>query len=221
MNNPLAEYFNSNQKRRAISKWPHYFDIYHRHFQQYRNKKIVVVELGLMHGGSIQMWKSYFGNNMVYYGVDIDERCKQYEERNVNILIGDQEDRKFLKYVAEQIGSADIIIDDGGHGMAQQINSFEVLYPIVKDGGVYLVEDVHTSYWKEFGGGYKKKSSFIEYTKKLIDQVNAWHSKSLRLKVNNFTKTIGGIHVYDSIVVFDKTNVKKPYSKQIGKVVLK
>jgi len=134
-------------------KWKHYFEIYDRHFSKYRGTDVHVVEFGVFHGGSLQMWKNYFGPQAKIYGIDINPHCKQLEEDRIEILIGDQEDRKFLQSVAEAIPRIDILIDDGGHTMKQQINTFEELFPRIEKNGVYLCEDLHTSYWREYGGG--------------------------------------------------------------------
>jgi hypothetical protein len=101
--------------------------------------------------------------------------------------------------------------------MGQQIATFEELFPAIKNGGIYLVEDLHTSYWKEYGGGYRKAGTFIEYAKNLIDQMHAWHSHDKkRLKVDAYTKQIRGMHVYDSIIVFDKAEVPQPIDRKTG-----
>jgi hypothetical protein len=100
--------------------------------------------------------------------------------------------------------------------MPQQINTFEVLWPAVRDGGVFLLEDLHTSYWPNYDGGHKKPGTFIEYAKDLIDQMNAWHSREESLEVDKYTRTIKGMHVYDSIIVFDKGDVTKPKHKRRG-----
>ena len=217
--NPLKTYFLKNKKR-VIHKWMHYFEIYHRHFAPFRNKRITVVEFGVFHGGSLQMWQDYFGKKARIIGVDINPACKQLAGGQIEIYIGDQEDRAFLKRLRKEVGPIDILIEDGGHTMKQQIATFEELFPAVRDGGVYLVEDLHTSYWQEYGGAHKKKGTFIEYAKDLIDQLNAWHSREKSLKVNDHTKSIKGMHVYDSIVVFDKTTVAAPDVQKTGSQTL-
>jgi hypothetical protein len=215
--NPLLEYFEGNPDR-LIHKWMHYFDIYHRHFAPWRGRPVTVVEFGVFHGGSLQMWKHYFGRQARIIGVDIEPRCKEMEERQVEILIGDQEDREFLRSVRTHVGPVDIVIDDGGHTMAQQIATFEELYPAVVDGGVYLVEDLHTSYWEEYGGGYGLPGTFIEYAKGIVDQLNAHHSRDPeRHPVTALTRTVGGMHVYDSIIVFDKAAVPEPTVRKVGR----
>jgi hypothetical protein len=122
-----------------------------------------------------------------------------------------------LREVKRQIGPIDILIDDGGHSMRQQIVTFEELYDAVREDGVYLCEDVHTSYWLKFGGGHRRRGTFIEYTKNLIDQVNAFHSDQRSLRVDSFTRTTDSIHYYDSIVVFEKRPRTKPEFQKSGR----
>jgi hypothetical protein len=214
--NPLWTYFCQNNKN-VIHKWHHYFDIYHNHFQRYRNQPVKILEIGVFQGGSLQMWKNYFGSNAIVYGVDIDQECKKFEEENIKIFIGDQADRSFLRALREQIGIVDILIDDGGHKMDQQIHTFEELYPAVHENGIYLIEDLHTSYWQEYGGGFKNRESFIEYSKHFIDKLNAWHSHSPELEPDALTKSATGLHIYDSVLVIEKyPNPNKPKVSMTG-----
>ncbi|QEI42420.1 8-demethyl-8-(2-methoxy-alpha-L-rhamnosyl)-tetracenomycin-C 3'-O-methyltransferase [Dolichospermum sp. UHCC 0315A] len=215
--NPLWQYFCQNQGR-LIHKWHHYFDIYHNHFSRFRKSPVKILEIGVFHGGSLQMWKNYFGEAAHIYGIDIDPRCQELEEDRIKIFIGSQTDRDFLQYVRNTIGTVDIIIDDGGHTMEQQICSFEELYPAVQERGIYLVEDLHTSYWSGYGGGYKKECTFIEYAKNFIDQLNAWHSQDHELTPSHLTKTCTGLHFYDSVLVIEKyPNHYKPKTSMTGK----
>ena len=214
--NPLLELFEKNQGR-LIDKWTHYFDIYHRHFARFRNKPVKVLEIGVFKGGSLAMWRKYFGPQAKIFGVDIDPVCKDFEEDSIKVIIGDQEDRTFLRKLVAQVGALDIVIDDGGHTMKQQINSFEELYPKVKPGGVYLAEDLHTSYWSEYGGGLKEPDSFIEYSKNLVDQLNAWHSRDKEdLDVSMFTRTTTSMHYYNSVLVLEKGLVSPPTTRITG-----
>lgn len=213
--NELRNYFEKNEQR-LINKFDHYFDVYDRYFHTFKNKKITIVEIGVYQGGSLQMWRNYFGKEAIIWGIDIDPRCKQLEEENTHILIGSQEDRNFLKSIINKIGPIDILIDDGGHTQAQQIVSFEELYKYIKLGGIYLCEDVHTSYMNAYGGGIKRNGTFIEYTKSLIDQLNAHYSEQSNFVIDSFTSTTNTIHYYDSIVLFEKREMVKPSSKMTG-----
>lgn len=167
------------------------------------------------------MWKEYFGDKAKIYGVDIDPRCKQFEEENIEIFIGSQSDRKFLRDLKSKIPDVDILIDDGGHAMKHQIVSFEELYDKVKPDGIYLCEDIHTSYWLDYGGGYKRGGTFIEFSKKLIDKLNAFHSNSPFLKVSKFTESTDSMHFYDSVLVIEKKTRKQPHAEQYGKETFK
>lgn len=215
--NQLLKYFEKNESN-LIHKWMHYFDIYDRHFEKYKGKNVTIVEFGVYHGGSLKMWRDYFGPKARIIGVDINPECKKFKDKNTEIYIGDQEDRTFLKKLAKKIGPIDIVIEDGGHTMKQQIHTFEEIYPSVKADGIFLIEDLHTSYWKGYDGGYRRAGTFIEYSKNFIDELNAWHSKdSESFEVTEFTKTTHSMHVYDSIIVFEKGDITAPIHKMTGK----
>lgn len=208
--NPLSEYFYRNPGR-GIFKWHHYFEIYHRHFSAFRGRSPVVVEIGVAYGGSLSMWHDYFGEGTRVIGIDIDPACRQFEDGASTIIIGDQGNRDFLRTVRERVPHIDILIDDGGHQMAQQIASFEELYPHIQPNGIYLCEDVHTSLLSRFGGGHLRQGTFLEYSKALVDRLSSWHAlESSTLKVDQFTRTTHGIHFYDSIVVVEKRPMQAP-----------
>lgn len=164
------------------------------------------------------MWKQYFGPHAKVFGIDINPHCKKLEEQQVEIFIGDQEDKTFLKELAGKIPRIDILIDDGGHTMQQQINTFEELFPRIDQNGVYLCEDLHTSYWPDFGGGYKEPGTFIEYSKNFIDYIHAWHSRqSDLLGITEFTRSVHSLHYYNSILVIEKRPIEKPFHLKTGK----
>jgi 23S rRNA U2552 (ribose-2'-O)-methylase RlmE/FtsJ len=218
--NKLKTFFDNNSQGRLISKWNHYFDIYERHFNEFRGKQIVILEIGVSNGGSLHMWKHYFGDGAMIFGVDVIPECKSLEQENIKIFIGSQSDRKFLRNLKESIPPIDILIDDGGHTMIQQKRTFEELFDHVKEDGIYLCEDLHTSYLASYGDGYKRKGSFIEYSKNFIDYLNAFHSEQRAFKVNSFTKSVDSIHYYDSIIVIEKRKKKKPYDTLSGNISL-
>jgi len=211
--NDLKTYFKNNTKR-VIHKWHHYFDIYEKYFNKYRGKEVVLLEIGVSKGGSLQMWKDYFGSNAKIYGIDINPKCKAFEEDGIKIFIGSQANKEFLNKVKESIPKIDILIDDGGHRMNEQIVSFEELYDHIKDNGIYVCEDVNTSYMPRYGGGYKK-FTFIEYIKNIIDFINADHSAEL--KANKYTKTINAIHYYETLVIIEKKKKTKSIHTYKGK----
>ncbi len=218
--NDLEKYFTENTGA-LIHKWKHYFEIYDRHFSRFRGTDAHIVEFGVSHGGSLQMWKHYFGPHCKIFGIDINQDCKNLEEEQIEVVIGDQEDRKFLHSLAEKIPRIDILIDDGGHTMKQQIYTFEELFSHIDQNGVYLCEDLHTSYWRRWGGGYKRRGTFIEYSKNFVDYVNAWHSEQKsRFRVTEFTKSVHSLHYYDSVLVIEKRPIEKPSHLRTGTLTI-
>jgi cephalosporin hydroxylase len=210
--NPIADYFYNNNGK-VIQKWDHYFDIYHSHFEKFYKKNSKIIEFGVFKGGSLDMWKDYFGDDSKIIGIDINPDCEKFNHENCEIYIGDQEDRHFLKKLMNDVGSIDVVIEDGGHEMNQQINTFEEVFPYVVNGGIFLIEDLHTSYWEEYGGGYKKDGTFIEYAKDLVDSINSRNYKTEEL--DYYAKTIKSMNIYDSVIVFEK-NESNGIKKEIN-----
>jgi cephalosporin hydroxylase len=213
--NPLWDYYRNNRKK-IIHKWHHYFDIYHRYFSRFRNTPCVVLEIGVAQGGSLQMWKEYFGKAALIYGLDINPYCKDFEEDRITILTGSQSDREFLRQVKATLPPLDIIIDDGGHYMDQQKIALEELFDHLKSDGIYLVEDTHTSYWEEYGGGVEHRDSFIEYAKKMIDQMHVLHIRNSQMPLFPMADSIGTLHFYDSILVIEKMKRNPPIHQKTG-----
>lgn len=118
--NPLRLYFDKHTKGHGIWKWRHYFDIYHRHFSKYCDQKVNILEIGIYSGGSLEMWRSYFGSQCHIYGVDIEEACKVYNNEYTSVVIGDQADPLFWQKFKQNVQGIDILIDDGGHTPQQQ-----------------------------------------------------------------------------------------------------
>ena len=140
--NPLERYFDSVTEGPGIWKWRHYFDIYHRHFQKFVGRDVHVVEIGIYSGGSLPMWRHYFGERCRVYGVDIEAGCQVYANAHTQIFVGDQSDRSFWADFRKSVPHVDIVIDDGGHQPHQQQVTLEELLPHLRPGGVYLCEDV-------------------------------------------------------------------------------
>jgi len=193
-----------------IDKWAHYFPIYDRHFSWYANKSLTFLEIGVARGGSLQMWQRFFGPLAKIVGIDIRERSKSYEAPGTLVRIGDQADEQFLQSLIDEFGVPDIVLDDGSHQMGHIAKTFNFLYPRLPKNGVYMVEDLHTAYWDEFGGGVSKPETFINLSKEYIDRLNADHSRG-QVVPNFITRQTFGISFYDSVVVFEKGDV---WSKQ-------
>lgn len=213
--NDLERIFRQNQGR-LIHKWDHYFEVYDRHFSRYRDTDVHVVEFGVSQGGSLQMWKEYFGAKATIVGVDINAHCKRFADEQIQVFIGDQDDREFLRSLPPRLGRIDILIDDGGRRMSQQINTLEELFPRIDPHGVYVCEDLHTSYWPQWGGGYRRRGTFIEHSKKLIDAIHAWHSVQDKFHITGFTRSAHSLHYYDSMLVIEKRPMSKSTHSKTG-----
>ena len=212
------ETFFYDGEHRICQKWESYFPVYEKHFARFRGySDLRMLEIGVSQGGSLDLWRHYFGYQAILVGVDIEPVCKRFEQGRTFIRIGSQENADFLRSVLSEFGPFDIILDDGGHTMRQQIVSFEVLYPSLARRGVYLCEDCHTSYQAEFGGGMKRPESFIEFAKDKIDELNGWHSQdSERNYVTDLSRSATSISFYQSMVVFEKSPSLRPRDVQSG-----
>jgi hypothetical protein len=120
------------------------------------------------------MWKRYLGPHALIVGIDINPECKKFEEDQIQIRIGSQSDTGFLQQVLNEFGTPNVVLDDGSHQMSDVVETFRFLYSRMSPNGVYLVEDLHTAYWEEYGGGLKREGTFIEVCKGLIDELNAY-----------------------------------------------
>lgn len=192
----LAFDFGSDKGEKPVNNLSpkRYTKVYYEYFQPIRYDDLTILEIGIFDGASLKMWESFFLNAMIY-GVDVNPKCKQYEEARIKVFIGSQNDKNFLQELTSSIGkSIDIIIDDGSHKTSDHKKSLEVLFPYLSPGGFYFIEDLHTAYWKSFGGGYKSRSSTIEYAKNLIDQINR-HS----IKSNFVFRKPGFSRIFDDI----------------------
>lgn len=180
-----------------------YFDTYDYLLNDFRNKPITFVEIGIFKGGSLFAWRDYFGPQARIIGIDINPEAKQWESHGFEIFIGDQADENFLPSLFASIGPIDIVLDDGGHAYEQQIVTLEHSINFIKDDGMVIIEDTHTSYMDGFG---PRSRSFIDYTKLLIDRIN------MRFSAFNTEKSerrIWSILIFESIVAF---KVNRPAS---------
>jgi hypothetical protein len=198
----LHKYFLNNSGK-LLKKWMHYFDIYDRHLSRFRGSAPVMLEIGVLGGGSLAMWKDYLGLEAKIVGIDINPACKAHEAEDIEVFIGSQDDPALIRQLLEKYPRLDIVLDDGSHKMSHMIRSFELLYDHIAPRGVYIVEDTHTCYWPEYEGGLKRQDSFMEFVKDRLDDINAAHSRDA-LPVSIFTRSTDAICCYDSMVVFER-----------------
>lgn len=195
--NPLWTYFQNHKEGHGIWKWEHYFDIYHRHFARFVGQKVNVLEIGIYSGGSLEMWRSYFGDKCHVFGVDIQNACKVYENSNISISIGDQSDRSFWRTFKNSTDGIDILIDDGGHSVEQQQITLEEMLPYIRPGGVYLCEDIDGRF-----------NRFAAFASGLTAELNNINEVGLGdFTVSEFQSLIHSIHFYPYVVVIERHRV--------------
>ena len=225
--NPLTQHFLSHSGS-DLNKWHHYFDVYHRWFAPFRGKaNLRVLEIGVSKGGSLRMWRDYFGSTATIVGIDINSDCQRHENPNEQIFvrIGSQDNVSFLKDIVEEFGPFDIIIDDGSHFSPHQITTLKALYVDgLKNEGVYLVEDTHANNWEVANDEVSKDSTFIHFAKQLVDRLGEPYDqfidvrnfklnhpmRVMRCSVSYFCAHTKGIYFADSVVVFEKSARSMP-----------
>jgi demethylmacrocin O-methyltransferase len=185
---------------------------YHNHFNTIRKKKLTILEIGIggydnprEGGGSLRMWKAYFPKSKIY-GIDIFDKSFHNEKR-IKTFKGSQIDEVFLNKVIDEIGNPDIIIDDGSHYNEHIITTFKILFPLLKDKGIYVVEDTQTSYWPEYanekwGGSEDLQAGFtsMNFLKSLTDGLNYEEFLVKNYAPSYYDKHIVSLHFYHNLV---------------------
>lgn len=218
----LYDYFLSC-KENDIHKWHHYFDIYERHLNRFVGRPLRFLEIGVFRGGSLRMWRDYFGPTATIVGIDIDEECAELDGINGAVRIGNQSDERFLASVCEEFGPFDVVLDDGGHLPSQQIASFCHLYPKMRENGLYICEDTQTNFWpgwQDIGKQRTFVSLACDVAKSLIEPHSQARNKvrfSLpmaerdgNLNVSLVAASTFSVQFYDSIIVFEKRRKGEP-----------
>lgn len=194
-----------NHKGKPISKWGHYFPMYDLYFSRFINHPVTIFEIGVWKGGSLEMWRKFFGPYSKIIGIDIDPSVKKFHdpENGYYVYVGDQSDEKILqKILDDHSNDIDIILDDGSHLPEHQIKTFEYLFPKQKNGGVYVVEDIvinpDEKLWNK-----ENQEDFYQYINSLNHQINTLYfeefknfkipNNSVLKDVNNITYFNGGI----------------------------
>ena len=214
MNNLKKEFYKLDN---YSTKWEKYFSIYENILSKYKDKNITFVEIGIFNGGSLQLWKNFFGPKAKIIGIDINKECKKFEDKdkNIEVFIGNQSDVNFWEEFFNKVENVDIVLDDGGHTNLDQIVTTSMVVEKINDGGMLIVEDTHTSYLKEYNSSSSR--SFINFTKNLIDDLNSNIDLKLELK-NKFSlkKYIYSIQYFESVVVFniDRSKTSKNINLQ-------
>jgi hypothetical protein len=217
---------NSENDLRSISelyksdKLEHgYIEIYDQYFKNIRNNELKILEIGIADGKSLLTWSDYFKNSIII-GIDIHKINtveKKLNRNNIKVHQGSQSDEKFINEITKQYRSFDIIIDDGSHLAKDVKKSFNLLFPYLNNNGLYVVEDMQTSYNHFFGGNpfdLKYSNSHMNFFKHLTDSLNYQEIANPFYIKNKYDSKITNISFYHNLV-FIKKGINKNESKEV------
>jgi hypothetical protein len=176
-----------------------YFHVYEKLLSPYKGREITFVEVGVYNGGSLFMWRDFFGPKARIIGVEFNPDAKRWEEDGFEIHIGDQSDVNFWVDFYKKIGPIDVLLDDGGHSNEQQIVTVAESASHMNDGGVIIVEDTHTSYMAQFGN--PSKYSFMNYAFDVVHSINN-RFPAVKSSDNSVSPAVSSVGFYESIVSF-------------------
>lgn len=201
-----------NEVKYSSVKYNTYFHVYETIFEKYINREIIFVEVGVLNGGSLFMWREFLGPKARIIGIDLNPAALKWNDYGFEIYIGSQSDPEFWEDFFKKVGDVDVLLDDGGHTNRQQIVTTVKAIPHIRDGGVLVVEDVHSSYMPSFGN--PSKYSFINLAKKVIDGVNSRYY-SLNKVLPNFKNAVYSLEFFESFVVFKMDRTRCIESKMV------
>ena len=196
-------------QERALQKWSHYALYYDRileSLQKSRNNAALgVIEIGVLHGGSLEVLSRAVPPQSVIIGVDKDPRCSQVSIPGAAVRIGSQSDADFLTGIVKELPSLDLVIDDGSHRAKDQMASLDTLFPYLAPGGFYIIEDIHTSYMAAFGGGWRRPGTAASAAKVLIDGLHSpFHRFGWACGHRATWSELSSITVAESLLILEK-----------------
>ncbi len=200
--NSLFEIFDAYGEGPGIWKPRQYFKVYHRHLGTFIGRAVNVLEVGVYSGGSLRMWRGYFGARATIHGIDIDPVCRRFESDRIEIVIGDQSDRGFWREFVDRVPQIDIVIDDGSHVPEHQVATLEALLPHISNGGVYICEDI--------GGTDNPFHSYLAGLARSLSFLDP-RGPSENQPTTGLQQSIEGIHLYPYIAVIEKP--EKPFGR--------
>lgn len=180
-------------------KYDTYFPAYEALLEKYSGKNITLVEVGVFNGGSLFMWKEFLGPNARIIGLDLNPDAMEWQNHGFEIHIGDQGSEDFWEDFFRKIGPVDVLIDDGGHTNLQQVVTAHHAIQHIRDGGILIVEDVHTSYFREFGN--PSRYSFINFAFRVVDGINS-RAFALRDIYRRYASRVYSVSFFESMVAF-------------------
>lgn len=180
-------------------KYDNYFPAYEALLNKYVGQEVTVIEVGIYNGGSLFMWRKFFGSKARIIGIDLNPDAREWEKHGFEIYIGDQSSDLFWTELFQKIGMIDVLIDDGGHTNRQQIVTSHYAIQNINDGGVLIVEDVHTNYFREFGNPFRY--SFVNFAHRIVDGINS-RAYALRRTYAQYSTRVYSVSFFESMVAF-------------------
>lgn len=222
----LAELF-FDHSGHLSDKWEQYLGIYDAEFGAYARagRPVRLLEIGVSNGGSLEIWRKYLPAGSEIVGIDVNPECGRLTfSEGIEVFVGDASDRATLDGILGD-RTFDIIIDDGSHRSDHIVATFEALFPRLRGGGKFVVEDLHASYWEDFGGGFRKPGAAMEYFKGLLDGLNADHFADTpglpdleRARLEGFGRATTRVSFYDSVLVIELLDAPRngPYRQMFS-----
>jgi len=215
-----------NHRGRVAFKWVHYCEIYEQLLGPFTQgmrlpdgtqRPVRFLEIGVFKGGSLEVWREFFGAEATIFGIDLDPTCLEVARDDLQVRIGSQADPAFLRTVVAEMGGVDVIVDDGSHQASHQRATFDVLFPLLSEGGIYIVEDTHTAYWFGYGGGLRRPGTVVQMAKGMVDGLHKWYFRTpVGRRARLAQAEIHSIQFFDSIVAFQKRHRPRPEVRRFG-----
>lgn len=192
----FREVFETHEGK-VSDKWDFYLQTYGQLFAPVQHKPVNLLEIGIQNGGSLDIWAKYFASGTGFVGVDIDPACAslQFSDPRISTIIGDAKSPAIRDQIRDTTPRYDVVVDDGSHISSDVIANFLSLVPLLADEGIYVVEDMHCSYWKERGGELFAPYSAMAFFKALADVINQEHwslDKPASALLQPFAEQVGG-----------------------------
>ena len=174
--NLLTKLFETHNGKYS-DKWSSYLDIYWQLFAPIRENEFDLLEIGIQNGGSLEIWANFFPNSKNLIGCDIHPKCKDltFADPRIKVFVEDASEVKAGNFVSDTTSNLGLVIDDGSHVSKDIIRSFLIFFPQLNPGGIYVIEDLHASYWSDWQGGISHPESSMQFLKLLADVINFDH----------------------------------------------
>jgi hypothetical protein len=165
-----------NHRGKVSDKWSSYLPIYARSFERFRDRATRILEIGIQNGGSLEIYRKYFDQGSTIVGCDINPRCQKLKyPPDIHFVFGNCCEATTREKITLISPRFDIIIDDGSHRSSDIIQTFLMYFPLLEEGGAFIIEDLHASYWQDWEGGLFYTLSSMSFFKLLADVINAEH----------------------------------------------